>query len=151
MPETLSANRWPHLLLFLGLLFLGLTGWSVYRSISGVSAVTDRQYYAHGLRYNASLVEQKAAESLGWQVSVSLQNGYLASEWTGINGQPVSGGEARLVIPVKNRGAITLPLAEGSTGRYGITLPGELQGEIPALLTFSHGGATFRRALLLNL
>jgi nitrogen fixation protein FixH len=150
MHESLPANRWPHLLLLLGLLFLGLTGWSVYRSASGVSAVTDRQYYAHGLRYNASLVEQKAAESLGWQVAVSMQNGYLASRWTGKDGQPVSGGEARLVIQAKNRADITLPLTEASAGRYGTNLPGELQGEIPALLTFSHGGATFRRALLLN-
>jgi nitrogen fixation protein FixH len=151
MPETLPANRWPHLMLLLGLLFLGLTGWSVYRSATGVSAVTDWQYYAHGLRYNATLVEQKAAESLGWQVAVSLQDGYLASQWTGKDGQPVSGGEARLVIPAKNRADISLPLAEGSAGRYGTNLPGELQGEISALLTFSHGGATFRRALLLNL
>jgi len=151
MPETLPANRWPHLLLLLGLLFLGLTGWSVYRSISGVSAVTDRQYYAHGLRYNATLAEQKAAVSLGWQIAVSLENDYLASRWTGKDGQPVSGGEARLVIPARDRAEITLPLAEASAGFYGITLPGELQGEIPALLTFSHGGATFRRSLLLNL
>lgn len=150
MPETLHSNPWPHLLLLLGLLFLGLTGWSVYRSATGVSAVTDRQYYTHGLRYNASLVEQRAAESLGWQVAISLQDGYLASQWTGKDGQPVSGGEARLVIPAKNRADITMMLAEDAAGRYGTNLPGELQGEFPALLTFSHGGATLRRSLLLN-
>lgn len=150
MPETLPANRWPHLLLLLGLLFLGLTGWSVYRAATGVSTVTDRHYYAHGLRYNDSLVEQKAAESLGWQVAIRLQNGYLASQWTANDGQPVAGGDARLVIPVKNRPEITLLLREDAAGRYGTNLPGELRGEIPAQLTFSHGGATLRRTLLLN-
>jgi len=150
MPESLPANRWPHLLLLLGLLFLGLTGWSVYRSATGVSAVTDRHYYSHGLRYNDSLVEKQAAESLGWQVAVSLENGYLASQWTGKDGQPVAGGDARLVIPDSNRSDITLLLKEDAAGRYGTNLPGELQGETPALLTFSHGGATLRRTLLLN-
>lgn len=151
MPETRSTNRWPHLLLLLGLFFLGLTGWSVYRSATGVSAVTDRHYYSHGLRYNTSLVEQRAAESLGWQVTVRLQDGYLASQWTGEDGQPVSGGKARLVIAAKNRADITLQLAEDSAGRYGTNLPDKLQGEIPALLTLSQGGATLRRPLLLNL
>jgi nitrogen fixation protein FixH len=151
MSGTLPANRWPYLLLLLGLLFLGVTGWSVYRSATGVSAVTDRHYYSHGLRHNDSLVERKAAESLGWQVAVSLQNGYLASQWTGKDGQPVAGGDARLVIPARNRSDITLQLTEGAAGRYGADLPGELQGEIQAMLTFSHGGATLRRPLLLNL
>jgi nitrogen fixation protein FixH len=150
MSRTLPANRWPHLLLLLGLLFLGLTGWSVYRSATGVSAVTDRHYYSHGLRHNDSLVEQKAAESLGWQVSISLQNGYLTSQLIGKDGQPVADGDARLIIPAKNRSDITLQLKEDAAGRYGTNLPGELQGETPALLTFSHGGATLRRSLLLN-
>lgn len=151
MPETSPTNRWPHLLLLLGLLFLGMTGWSVYQSATGVSAVTDRHYYSHGLRYNDSLLEQKAAESLGWQVTVSLQNGYLASLWTGKDGQPVAGGDARLVIPAGNRTGVTLLLTEDADGRYGANLPGELQGEIQAMLTFSHSGATLRRPLLLNL
>jgi hypothetical protein len=151
MTATLSANRWPRLLLLLGLFFLGLTGWSVYRSATGGSAVTDRHYYAHGLRYNASLLEQRAAASLGWQVSIDLQNGYLASQLTGRDGLPVSGGEARLVIPAREGIDLTLPLAEAAAGRYGTTLPGGLRGEVPALLTFSHGGATLRRSLLLNL
>jgi nitrogen fixation protein FixH len=151
MSDTLPANRWPHLLLLLGLLFLGLTSWSVYRSTTGVSAVTDRHYYSHGLRLNDSLIEQKAAESLGWQVTVSLRNGYLASQLTGKDGQPVAGGDARLVIPARNRSDITLQLTEGAAGRYGADLPGKLQGEIQAMLTFSHGGATLRRPLLLNL
>lgn len=151
MPETVPANRWPHLLLLLGLLFLGLTGWSVYRSATGVSAVTDRHYYSHGLRHNDSLVEQKAAESLGWQVTVRLKDGYLATQWTGKDGRPVSGGEARLVIPVGSRPGLTLPLREDAAGSYGTTLPGRLPGEIQALLTFSRDGAVLRRPLLLNL
>lgn len=150
MPKTSPTNRWPHLLLLLGLLFLGMTAWSVNRSATGVSAVTDRHYYSHGLRYNDSLLEQKAAESLGWQVSVRLQNGYLLSQWTGKDGQPVAGGEARLVIPAGNRSGITLRLTEDAAGRYGAYLPGQLQGEIQAMLTFSRSGATLRRPLLLN-
>ena len=150
MPENSPGNRWPHLLLILGLLFLGVTGWSVYRSATGGSAVTDRHYYSHGLRYNDSLLEKKAAESLGWQVTVSLQNGFLASRLTGKDGQPVVGGDARLVIPARNRSSITLLLTEDAAGRYGVNLPGELQGEIQAVLTFSRSGATLRRPLLLN-
>jgi nitrogen fixation protein FixH len=151
MPGNSPGNRWPHLLMVLGLLFLGMTGWSVYRSATGVSAVTDRHYYSHGLRYNDSLLEQKAAESLGWQVTVSLQNGYFASWLTGMDGQPVGGGDARLVIPARNRSGITLQLTEVADGRYGVSLPGELQGETQAVLTFSRNGATLRRPLLLNL
>jgi nitrogen fixation protein FixH len=151
MAKTAPTVLWPCLPLLLGLLFLGMTGWSVYRSVTGVSAVTDRHYYSHGLRYNDSLVEQRAAASLGWQVSVSLQNGHFTSHWTGKDGQPVAGGEARLVISARNRSAITLPLTEAAAGRYGASLPAELQGEIQALLTFSRSGATLRRPLLLNL
>ena len=151
MPANISANRWLYLLLFLGLLFLGMTGWSVYRSTTGVSDVTDRHYYSHGLRYNDSLLEQKAAESLGWQVTVSLQNGHFASQLTGKDGLPVAGGEAQLVISARNRSGITLRLEEAAAGRYGANLPGQLQGEIQAMLTFSHSGATLRRPLLLNL
>jgi nitrogen fixation protein FixH len=142
---------WPYLLLLLGLLFFGVTGWSVYRSVTGVSAVTDRHYYSHGLRYNDSLVEQKAAASLGWQVSVRLQNGQFTSQWTGRDGQPVAGGEAQLVISARDRADLTLLLTEAADGRYGVILPAELHGEIQAMLTLSRSGATLRRPLLLNL
>lgn len=151
MPETPATNRWPCLLLILGLFFFAVTGWSVYRSVIGVSAVTDHHYYSHGLRYNDSLIEQKAAESLGWQVAVSLQNGHLASQWTGKDGQPVVGGEARLIVSAKGRATIALHLEEETSGRYGTSLPDGLRGEIQALLTLNHAGATLRRPLLLNL
>jgi len=151
MTEIRTSNCWPFLLIFLGLLFLGLTGWSVHRSVTGVSEVTHRDYYSHGLRYNATLLEKAAAESLGWEIGLSLQKGFLVSRWSSRNGEPISGGEARLVIPDGNRPDITVPLTEEAPGRYGARLPAGLRGEISAMLTFSHGGATLRRPLLLNI
>lgn len=151
MAKTTVANRWPYLLLILGLVFFAVTGWSVYRSVIGVSAVTDRHYYSHGLRYNDSLVEQKAAESFGWQVAVSLQNGSFTTEWRDKDGQPVVGGEIRLVLSAKDRSQIILRMQGGESGFYDATLPSELRGEVQALLTLNHDGATLRRPLLLNL
>jgi len=151
MAKTTVANRWPYLLLTLGLFFFAVTGWSVYRSVIGVSAVTDRHYYSHGLRYNDTLIEQRAAESLGWQVTVNLQNGSFTTEWRDKDGQPIEGGEAKLVLSAKNRSHITLQMQGGASGRYDTSLPPELRGEVQAQLTLNHDGAILRRPLLLNL
>lgn len=151
MAKTAVTNRWPYLLLGIGLFFFGVTGWSVYRSLIGVSAVTDRHYYSHGLRYNDSLVEQRAAESLDWQVTVELQNGRLTARWHDKNKQPVAGGDASLVLSVRNHADITVPMQGDESGRYGATLPTSLRGEVQALLTLNLGSATLRRPLLLNL
>lgn len=144
-------GRWPHLLILIGLFFIGLTGWSVYRSVTGVSAVTDRHYYDHGLKYNDTLIEQRAAESQEWLVSISMRDGSLACRLTGRDGDPVRGGEARLDIDAEYAGGITLPLTERSAGHYATPLPTGLKGEIPARLTFRQGGTTLRRSLRLNL
>lgn len=151
MPKTTPANRWPYLLLILGLFFLAVTGWSVYRSVIGVSAVTDRHYYSHGLRYNDTLIEQRAAESLGWQVTVNLQNGSFSTQWRDKDGQPIERGEARLVLSARDRSDIVLQMQGGESGHYDTTLPHELRGEVQAQLTLNHDGATLRRPLLLNL
>jgi len=151
MPKPLPANRWPQLLLLVGVLFFCLTGWSVYRSVRGVSAVTDSHYYSHGLRYNASRIEKEAAEKLGWQVSIRLQDGYLISELTGPEGQPLRGVSAWLSVPGRGQKGSRLQLSESAAGRYGTMLPTELHGEVPALLTLSSGDTTLSRSLLLNL
>lgn len=151
MPKPLPANRWPSLVILLGLLFLGLTSWSLYRAATGVSGVADRHYPADGLRYNEALTEQKTAENLGWQAAVSLRDGFLESRLTGRDGRPVTGGDARLLIQSGSRGDLDLPLRETADGRYGTPLPDGLRGETRALLSFSREGATLRRTLLLNL
>lgn len=146
-----SRNPWPRFVILLGAVFLALTGWSVQRAATGVSAVTDPAYFAHGLKYNDTLAERRAAESLGWRLEVELGEGELVSRLIDRAGLPVSGGTGRLVLRRGDRPGITLPLREKGEGLYSAALPADLEGEFTARLIVNRHGASLRRALLLNL
>jgi nitrogen fixation protein FixH len=142
----------PWLIVLLGVGFTAFTAWSFYRAAVGTSTVTDADYYSHGLRYNQTLLEQRAADSLGWQVAVSRQGNALIATLGDGNRQPVNAAWGMLTIfradrPQPQR----LPLQESSPGRYQTMLPPELTGELAAEVAFERAGARLQRRLLLAL
>jgi nitrogen fixation protein FixH len=142
----------PWLLPVIGGIFLILTTWSIYMAGQGTSAVTDRDYYSHGLRFNETLLERKAAESLGWLVTTELRGHTLHFHLRDKNGTPVL--EARGNLEIFFPGASTsvrLPLVNIGSGRYQINLPDKVSGEMSAHLEFERDGARISKQLLLNL
>jgi len=140
----------PWLIVALGIGFTVFTGWSFYRAAHDTSAVTDSDYYSHGLRYNQTLIEQHAAGSLGWQVTVSREGNTLVAVLGDGGRQPVSGARSVLTVfrtdlPQPQR----LNLEESTPGRYQTILPAGLTGELTADLAFERAGARLQRRLLL--
>jgi hypothetical protein len=142
----------PWLIVLLGVGFTAFTAWSFYRAAVGTSAVTDLDYYSHGLRYNQTLLEERAADSLGWQVAVSREENALVAVLGDGGRLPVSGARGVLTLfrtdlPQPQR----LNLQESTPGRYQAVLPAGLTGELAADIAFERTGARLQRRLLLAL
>ncbi len=151
MPKTPPSRSWPTLIVALGLLFLIFSGWSAYQASTRGSAVTDRDYYSHGLKYDHALVEQKAAETLGWTAAIDVSDGWFRCRLGDRSGMPVTGGAGEVVLFRVRTGTETrLLLHEVEPGVYGAPLPVGLQGELPAELTLARDGARITRRLQLN-
>lgn len=151
MNDAARATRWPKIIIGLILFFLLLTGWSVYRAATGVSDVTNPRYYSHGLKYNDTLIEQEAAEGLGWQVGIRLTGGRMEVRLTDRAGWPVAKAQAEVALyraDAKEQDFIHL--TEESAGLYAATLPAELSGSLGARLQINRLGAGLSRSLLLN-
>ena len=147
-----TRNFWPVLIGILVGGFLILGSWSFYRAARGTSAVTDADYYSHGLRYNQTLLERKAAASLGWQAAVTLAGRDLQVVLTDHAQQPVTAARATLSLQDGNRGdALRLALREDAGGSYRVELPHQLHGEYTAQLDFEQAGARLSRRLLFAL
>ena len=142
----------PWLIVLLGSGFAVFTAWTFYRAAHDTSTVTDPDYYSHGLRYNQTLLEQHAAESLGWQVTVSREGNALVATLGDGNRQPVNGARGVLTLFRADRPhPQQLPLQESAPGRYRTMLPPELAGELAAEVAFERAGARLQRRLLLAL
>jgi hypothetical protein len=145
-------RHFPWLIVLLGAGFIVLSAWSFYRAARGTSDVTDADYYSHGLRYNQTLLEQRAADSLGWQVAVAHAGDRLLVTLSDGGRQPVSGARGTLTL---FRAEFPRPqqllLQEGAPGRYQAWLPAELAGELTAEVAFERAGARIQRRLLLAL
>jgi nitrogen fixation protein FixH len=142
----------PWLIIFIGAGFVVLSAWSFYRAAGGASAVVDPDYYSHGLRYNQTLLEQRAAESLGWQVTVSHQEDCLHATLSDGNRQPVDGARGALTLfRVDSPRPQQLSLLEYAPGRYRVALPDGLAGELAAEIAFERDGVRLQRRLLLAL
>jgi nitrogen fixation protein FixH len=145
-------RHFPWLIVLLGAGFTVLSAWSFYRAAQGTSAVTDADYYSHGLRYNQTLLEQRAADSLGWQVAVTYAGNDLLVTLSDGGRQPVSGARGTLTLfRVESSRPQQLLLQESAPGRYQALLPAELTGELTAEIAFERAGARLQRRLLLAL
>lgn len=152
MSNCVKTTRWPAILIGLILFFLVLTGWSVFRATTRVSAVTNPGYYSHGLKYNRTLLERQAAEGLGWQIRIVLTGRRLEVRLTDREDRPVRNAEAELALFMdgeKKQNLLRLP--EEGAGDYVAALPEGLSGQLSALLQINRRGANLSRPLLLNL
>lgn len=147
-----TRNRWPLLIVVLVAGFFALSAWSFLRAARGGSAVTDADYYSHGLRYNQTLLERNAAATLGWHAVATLAGSQLQVTLRDHARQPVTTASGALILLGGPRGeTLRLPLAEASAGVYFGTLPQGLSGEHTAQVEFEHAGARLSQRLLLSL
>jgi nitrogen fixation protein FixH len=147
-----TRNCWPLLIVLLVAGFFALSAWSFHQAASGTSAVTDANYYSHGLRYNQTLLERNAAAALGWDAAVTLTDLQLQIALSDRDRQPVTAALGSLTLHGGSRGkAQHLPLHEDSAGIYLGTLPPGLRGEVTAQVDFEQAGARLSKRLLLSL
>lgn len=156
MPTTTrKTGVWPLLPLAIGIAFLGVTGWSIQQAREKVSPVTDVNYYSHGLRYNQTTLETKAAESAGWAMRSELSGRKLSIVMENGDHQPVTGCRGQLLIydggQAQASRRLELAVTEAPAGSYNFTLPAELTGGLTGDLSLQRDGAVFNRRLLLNL
>ncbi len=142
------TKTYPLLIGVLVLLFLAFTGWSVYRAVRSSPEVLDPDYYSRGLRYNQTLMEKKAAASLGWHLSSHLEGSQLTVELSDAQGKPVTRARGRL-RPADSTRFPPLVLEETRPGHYHTRLPGTLTGHIRVRLELERDGARLIRDLLL--
>jgi len=132
--------------------FVCFLGWAALQAANSGPVVTDADYYSKGLRYTSTVLEKKAAEALGWDVSTQLKDRTLLFQLHGQDGQPVSSARGTLTLYLRNPAAKhEMPLEEIATGIYRLELSAELVGTLTAQLEFERDGARLNRQLLLNL
>lgn len=147
-----TRNHWPVLIIVLIAGFLSLTAWSFYRASRGASAVTDNDYYSHGLRFEQTMLEQKAAASLGWAMQTSLNGRQLRVQLTDHRQQPVTAARAELTMSGDSQGkSLRFVLAENAGGAYLVQFPATLHGELTARIDFERDGAHLSKQLILAL
>ncbi len=153
-PPTHPRHRQP-LLTAIILVFLALTLWAVDQARRKVSPVIDREYYAHGLTFNQTELEQTAANTRGWTLKMRIAGPSLETFLSDGSGRPVTGAKGDLVILGSHSGAnppLGLPLREQDRGHYLASLPEGLsgQGQVQAQVSFSLDGARIHRTMMLN-
>ena len=145
-----KTRHTPWLLLTIGCGFLILTGISIYLASQRSSGVTDPEYYSHGLRYNQTLLERKAAASLGWDTDIRLIAHTLHIDLKESSGQPVLGARGELTL-LDGSSPMNIVLQQTALGTYQAKLPDSLHGEITADLSFNREGAKLGKRLLLSI
>ena len=145
-----KPSRWPWLIIALFAGFVVISGWSFYRAAKGGSAVTDRDYYSHGLRYNQTLLERQAAASLGWQTTSQLEGRLLTIRLRDRDQRGVAGAAGTLILLGSGSAPPTeLALRETEPGTYRAHVPDGLHGEQAAEIAFQRDGARLSQRLLL--
>ncbi len=153
------ANRrtgaWPLLIITIGLAFIGVTAWSIIQAHEKVSPVTDPAYYSHGLRYNQTTLEERAAESGGWVMRTELTGRHLNIMLENKVHRAVAGCRGELVLyensATQTARRLELSVREEEAGVYHLELPAELTGSLTGDLSLHRDGARFNRRLLINL
>lgn len=144
------ANRWLWLIGALMVGFVLLSAWSFRRAARESSAVTDANYYSHGLRYNQTLLERQAAASHGWQTLARLDGPLVSIRLFDRERQAVAGAVATLTLLGSGTAHnLRLPLQEVEPGLYRAELPGDLHGDLAAEVAIQRDGASLHQRLLL--
>lgn len=147
-----KKNFYPHFIVVAIISFLIFLGWSAMRAAESGPEVTDADYYSKGLRYTSTLLEEKAAVTLGWKVSTELSGRTLYFHLQDKSGNPVreAKGDLSLFLPGTTE-RTHFPLMEAEAGLYKFNLTDSMRGELSARIDFERKGARLSRQLLLNL
>lgn len=147
-----TRNHWPLMVIVLVGGFLAMTAWSFHRAATGASAVTDRDYYSHGLRYDQTMLEQKTAAVLGWETEPRLHGRLVTIELRDRAHLAVTGALGSLILlDASKRTPREIALSESEPGSYQAELPVDTFGEQPAEITFQRDGARLSQRILLSL
>lgn len=147
-----KKNLYPAFIALLLGSFICFLAWSAMRASDSGPQITDRDYYSKGLRYTSTLLEEKAATALGWQVSTQLSGRILQFHLSDKQGEPVRAAKGVITLYIKEeKSSVPFPLQEIDAGIYQLNLNDRMTGELSARLEFELDGARMNRQLLLNL
>lgn len=149
---VIKKNFYPFLIVLLLSSFLCFSTWSAMRAAESGPEVTDADYYSKGLKYTSTLLEKRAAVTLGWTVSTRLAGRTLQFHLSDKQGQPVSSAQGAIFLYLpETASSKPFPLQEITPGVYQFILTAGMTGEMNARLEFAYDGARMNRQLLLNL
>jgi len=152
--QSIVPYRWPAFIIVLIAGFAAFSWWSIDRAASQVSAVSDPDYYAHGLKYHSASLDAKASATAGWTVTPQLAGKALIIEVRDATHQAIAGCQAIITFP-PGQTAARMPIApialtDTGDGRYSGTLPAGLPTSVSATLTLNKDQATAQRQILIN-
>ncbi|MDD5758101.1 MAG: FixH family protein [Desulfobulbaceae bacterium] len=146
--------RWPAFIVCLVVSFCLFSWWTMNRAISGVSPVSDPNYYSHGLKYNNTSIEIQTAQALSWTITPKVKGRVLTVQVVDAQESAVSGlqGSVAAQFEGARQGPLSeLSLSDNGQGLYAVTLPSSLPRTFSANLTMKKDQATVNRRLLINL
>ncbi len=149
-----TTARWPAFIIALVLAFAAFSWWSFIQAASGVSAVTDPDYYSHGLKYNGTALEREAGAALGWRVSQQVAGRVLTMRVEDAHQQGIPGCQGVITFAGEGTGAQPLPpleVTEIGGGLYRAEIQAALPQTLAATLTINKGQAMIQRRLILAL
>jgi len=147
-----KLKKIPWLLLLIGGGFCILMIWSIFLASQRTSAVIDRDYYSHGLRYNETLLERQVAAALGWTTSTRLSGRVMTVQLRDRDHEPVVRAHGTLnLLESYDQQVRHLVLEEIEPGTFQAEFPENLHGEQPVEMLFDLAGARLSKRLLLSL
>ncbi len=147
-----GKNHYPLFILLLIGSFISFLIWSALQAAHSGPQVTDADYYSKGLRYTSTILEKKAAEVLGWNLSTRVEGRTLAFYLEDKDGQPVRSAKGIIsMYRPESETSLKFALQEDEAGRYLLHMTDSMDGEITARIEFERDGARLNRQLLLSL
>jgi nitrogen fixation protein FixH len=145
-------NLYPPFIVLAIVTFIAFLAWSAMQASKSGPEVTDADYYSKGLRYTSTILEKKAATSLGWTIKTELSNRTLSIALNDKDGTPVTAANGSILFYLQETSErVEYPLQETTSGNYQFNLMSSLKGELSARIEFEREGARINRQLLLNL
>lgn len=146
--------RWPAFIICLVLAFVAFSWWTMDRAISGVSPVSDPNYYSHGLKYNHTSIEIQTAQALSWKITPKVEARVLTIRVVDAKESGIDEAKGSILVQPEGAGQSpmpALPLIDSGAGFYTVTFPASLPRTLSASLTLTKEQATIQRRLLINL